>query len=201
MLLDVMTWWQHLPSSEQIFWSIGLISNVLFLVYVAFQLLGGHDTDIHMDHDHLGWGVLSIRGLLAFGMFMGWTGVVALRAGYSFGTAFAAGAVAGLLAAWLAWRMIRLLLRLQTSGNFEPERVIGQTGHVHLRIPAKGGGTGKVMVEAQGALRELDAVSEAESIPTGASILIVGMTETDMFIAQPFEKIPQNSNNGLTANP
>lgn len=193
MLLDLMTWWQHLPSSEQIFWSIGLISNVLFVIYVTFQLLGGHDTDIQVDHEHLGWGVLSIRGLLAFGMFMGWTGVVTLRAGYTFGMALAAGAVAGFLAAWLAWRMIRLLLRLQTSGNFEPERVVGHTGQVHLRIPPKGEGIGKVMIEAQGALRELEAVSEAEAIPTGASILIVGMTETDIFIAQPFEKIPPNN--------
>lgn len=201
MIHDVLYWWQHLPSYEQLFWAIGLISNVLFVVYVVFQFLGGHDTDLDVDPDHLGWGVLSVRGLLAFGMFMGWTGLLAIKSGFNFGTALAAGAMAGLLAAWLAWRMIRLLLHLQTSGNFEPERVVGQTGHVHLRIPAKGEGIGKIMVEAQGALRELDAVSEAESIPTGASILIVGMTEAEMLIAQPFEKTLQNSRNDQTANP
>lgn len=188
MLLDLNTWWQHLTSSEQTFWAIGLISNVLFIIYVVLQFLGGHDTDVHMESDHLGWGILSVRGLLAFGMFMGWTGVVMLKAGYSFGIALTAGVLAGLLAAWLAWRLLRLLLRLQSSGNFEPERVIGKTGQVHLLIPAKGKGTGKIMIEAQGALRELDAISEADAIPTGASILIVGLDETDLLIAQPFEK-------------
>ncbi len=187
MLLDLTTWWQHLPFSEQIFWSIGLISNVLFVVYVAAQFLGGHDSDIDASPDSSDLGILSIRGLLAFGMFMGWTGLIVLQAGLGMPAALVAGTLAGILASWLAWRLILLLLRLQVSGTLDPERVVGQTGSVHLRIPARQNNTGKVMIEVQGSLREFDAVSEAEAIPTGTPVLIVGRTEEGVFIAQPFE--------------
>ncbi len=187
MLLDLTTWWQQLPFSEQIFWSIGLISNVLFVIYVAAQVLGGHDTDIDAGPESSDLGILSIRGLLAFGMFMGWTGLIVLQAGLGMTAALVAGALAGILASWLAWRLIRLLLRLQVSGTLDLERVIGQTGSVHLYIPARQQNTGKVMVEVQGALREFDVVSEAEAIPTGTPILIVGRTEEGVFIAQPFD--------------
>ena len=180
------------PSSEQIFWAIGLISNVFFGIYVAIQLLGGHDSDIHHDHDHPYWGILSIRGILAFGMFLGWTGLVALRAGFSMPVALAIGTAAGVLAAWLAWRLILLLLRLQVSGTLDPQQVVGLTGEVHLRIPAHREGYGKVMVEAQGALRELEAVSESEAIPTGSAILITGLTPEGVFIAQSFEHTNPN---------
>lgn len=190
MLLDLTSWWLQQPPSEQIFWSIGFISNVLFIIYVAVQFLGGHDTDFDAGHDSDYLGILSIRGLLAFGMFLGWTGLVVMQAGFGMAAALVAGALAGLLASWLAWRLILLLLRLQVSGTLDPERVVGQTGSVHLRIPAKQNGMGKVMVEVQGALRELDAVSEAGEIPTGSSILIVGRTADGAFVAQPFEHVP-----------
>ena len=188
MFLDLTTWWQQQPPSEQIFWSIGLISNVLFIIYVAVQFLGGHDSDIDAaGHDSSNLGILSIRGLLAFGMFLGWTGLVVLQAGFSLSIALLAGALAGILASWLAWRLILLLLRLQVSGTLDPEQVVGKTGSVHLLIPAKSLGAGKVMVEVQGALREFDAVSEADPIPTGSPILIVGRTEDGMFVAQQFD--------------
>ena len=187
MLLDITQWWQQLPHSEQIFWCIGLISNALFVAYVFLQFHGGHDHDFHIEHDNPALGILSIRGILAFGMFMGWTGLLVLRNGGSMSAALTVGAIAGLLAAWLAWRLVRMLLRLQSSGTLDPQQVIGQTGQVHLLIPAQQTSTGKVMVEAQGALRELEAVSEDEAIPTVSPMLIVGLTPEGVYMATPCE--------------
>jgi len=185
MLLDILNWWQNLPPAEQIFCAIGLISNTLFVIYVVAQLMGSHDADMAADHPDLG--ILSIRGLLAFAMFLGWTAYLALCSGLSMSLAIGLGILAGALASWLAWRLILLLLRLQVSGTLQPERAIGQTGVVHLRIPSHKKGTGKVMVEVQGALRELEAISEEEAIPTGAPVLIVALTEDGILIAQPYE--------------
>lgn len=186
MLLDLMTWWQSLDGAEQFFWATGLISNILFVVYLAMQFMGHHDADLLADGADLGLAILSIRGLLAFGMFMGWTGVVSLHFGASLFEALLAGVAAGILAAWLVYKMLRLLLRLQVSGNFEQYNAVGKTGTVYLPIPARGKGAGKVMAEVQGALRELDAVSDGDAIPTGTPVLIVGLDENDVFIVQPF---------------
>jgi membrane protein implicated in regulation of membrane protease activity len=119
-------------------------------------------------------------------MFMGWTGLLVTRSGGSLALALACGAVAGVLAAWLAWRLLRSLLRLQSSGTLELPNVIGQTGTVHLHVPARQSGAGKIMVEVQGALREMDAVSEGEAIPTGTPILVVGLNDQDVPVVHPF---------------
>lgn len=190
MFTDLASWWQALSNAEQWFWAIGLISNVLFAVYLIMQFAGGHDTDVH-DTDisdlDAGFTVLSLRSLLAFGMFMGYTGVVALRLGGGWLTALIAGVAAGILAAWLAWRLLRIILRLQSSGTLDMQNAIGQTGEVYLPIPASLHGAGKVMVEVQGALREIDAVSEDAAIPNGQPVLVVGLTDEGALIVQPFK--------------
>lgn len=181
-----------MSGAEQWFWAIGLVSNALFAVYLIMQFAGGHDTDVH-DGDvpdlDAGFTILSLRSLLAFGMFMGYTGVVALRLGGGWLTALIAGVTAGVLAAWLAWRLLRIILRLQSSGTLNMQNAIGQTGEVYLAIPAGMHGAGKVMVEVQGALREMDAVSEEASIPNGQPVLVVGLTDEGALIVQPFKVV------------
>lgn len=190
MFTDLAAWWQALSGAEQLFWAIGLISNALFAVYLIMQFAGGHDTDVH-DGDvpdlDAGFTILSLRSLLAFGMFMGYTGVVALRLGGGWLTALIAGVAAGVLAAWMAWRLLRIILRLQSSGTLDMQNAIGQTGEVYLAIPAGMHGAGKVMVEVQGALREMDAVSEEVAIPNGQPVLVVGLTDEGALIVQPFK--------------
>ncbi|MBV6441505.1 MAG: hypothetical protein DYG98_06190 [Haliscomenobacteraceae bacterium CHB4] len=190
MLLDLTNWWQSLDGAAQFFWATGLISNVLFLVYLAVQFTGHHDADLVAGDADLGFAILSIRGLLAFGMFMGWTGVVALGLGASLPVALLAGVAAGLFAAWLVYKMLRLLLRLQASGNFEQYNAVGKTGTVYLPIPARGKGAGKIMAEVQGALRELEAVSEGDAIPTGTPVLVVGLDDNDVPVVEPFSLKP-----------
>ncbi|MBK6932954.1 MAG: NfeD family protein [Saprospirales bacterium] len=186
MLLNLFAWWQDISGVERLFWSIGLFFNALFILYLIIQFTGGHDTDLDAHDIDTGFAMLSLRSLLAFGMFMGYTGVATLRLGFGWAIALLAGLAAGILAAWLAWRVLRVLLGLQSSGTLDLQNTIGQTGAVHLNIPAQMGGTGRVMVEAQGALREMEALSEEEAIPTGASILVVGITEDGLLIVQPF---------------
>ncbi len=201
MLLNLLSWWESLGGAEQWFWAIALISNVLFTLYLVAQFAGGHssdfdadmDGDVSLDHADAGFTILSLRSLLAFGMFMGYTGVVVVRTGVGWLPALMAGTAAGILAAWLAWRLLKAVLRLQTSGTLDLENAVRQTGKVYLPIPAKLAGTGKVMVKVQGALREMEAVSEESAIPTGAQVLVVGLTEKGELIVQPFEA--QISNN------
>jgi hypothetical protein len=184
-MIDHLTnFYQSLGPGEQMFFIIGLISNVLFFVYVALQVFGSHHD---ADHDDADFTILSIRSLLAFGMFLGWTGLFALRAGWGLLPAIAAGGAAGIFAAWLAYRLIRFLLRLQSSGTLDVQNAYGQTASVYLRIPARQSGTGKVMIAVQGALREMDAVTEGDEIPTGAQALVTGIAESGALIVQRYE--------------
>jgi membrane protein implicated in regulation of membrane protease activity len=184
MIEYLTNFYESLGPGEQLFFIIGLISNILFFAYVALQVFGNHHD---ADHDDADFTILSIRSLLAFGMFLGWTGLFALRAGWGLAPAILMGAAAGSFAAWLAWRLIRLLLRLQSSGTLDVQNAYGQTASVYLRIPARQSGKGKVMIAVQGALREMDAVTEGDEIPTGAQALVTGVDEHGVLIVQQYE--------------
>jgi hypothetical protein len=189
MQLDIMIWWQALRGAEQVFLGIGAVSNILFALYIGIQMFG-HDTDLntHADFDHgdLGFTVLSVRSILAFGMFLGYAGLVALQAGLGPIGAVVFGALAGLLAAWLAHKLFVLLLKLQSSGTLKLENAVGAVGKVHLPLPANAATPGKVMVIIQGALREMEAVSEGEALPTGTAILVTEVLENGQLVVIPY---------------
>lgn len=188
MLLDLTTWWHSLPATEQLFWAIGLISNSFFAIYLILQMVGGHDSDFHPEHPDIEptFAILSLRSIMAFGMFLGYTGVVCTRMGVGWFITTVVGILAGIVAAWLAWRLLLLVLRLQSSGTLDLQNAVGKTGTVHLVVPAQSRGTGKVSVDVQGALRELDAISEDEEIPTGQSVLVMAITDDGLLIVKPF---------------
>jgi membrane protein implicated in regulation of membrane protease activity len=184
---DLLTWWEALGTGEQIFWGIAVLSNALFIIYVVMQFFGGHDGDVALSDGDSDVAVLSVRSLLAFGMFLGWTGIVMRRLGFGWTLSIVAGLAAGLLAVWLAYRLLRILLGLQSSGTLEVENAVGKTGHVHLSIPPLESGSGRIMVEVQGALRELEAVSaDDQPIANGTPVLVVGLTDEGLPIVQPF---------------
>jgi membrane protein implicated in regulation of membrane protease activity len=171
-MIHIVDTWQNLTFAEQVFSGIGLVSNVLFAIYYLISHF--LDTDGHGDFDADGaLPVLGIRSILAFGMFTGWTAFTLARSGYSIWVAALGGMAAGWLAAWLVWRMLRWMLTWQSSGTLNLHNAIGKNGVVHLAIPSPLNGTGKVHIELQGALRELDAVASSRNIPTGAAIVVV----------------------------
>lgn len=184
MIDDITSWFLQLQAAEQIFFLVGFFSNLLFFVYLALQAFGGHDADAHVPDSDVTFALLSVRSLLAFGMFMGWTGLAASKSGSGVFLAVAAGLASGILAAWLAWRLARAMLRLQQSGNLELQNAYHQTGTVYLRIPPKGHGAGKVQIKVQGALRELEAVSEGDEIPTGTQVVVLEIIENQLLVTK-----------------
>ncbi|MEZ4920555.1 MAG: hypothetical protein R2792_15745 [Saprospiraceae bacterium] len=187
LLFNFVGWWQELSTPEQWFFGIGLISNLFFIIYILLQLVGqDSDLDVEVEDADFGFAVLSVRSILAFGMFLGYTGIVALRAGLGVLPALIAGIFAGVMAAWLAYKLIRLLLGLQSSGTLDLDNAIGKTATAHSIIPAGSTGFGTVMIELQGGLREIEAVTENAAIPTGNTVLVVGLNDQGQLLVQEF---------------
>ena len=183
MITNLTDWWSLLSGAEKAFCLIGSISNLLFVFYLLFYAAGGDHSDHDFDDGH--FSILSIRGLLAFGMFMGWTALVASRSGVPSLFAALSGVAAGWVAAWLAWRLMRLMLTWQSSGTLDMTNAIGKSADVHLFIPESGKGTGKITIEIQGALRELDAVTAGAVIPTGGKVIVIGIDESGRLVVEP----------------
>lgn len=87
---------------------------------------------------------------------------------------------AGLAAAVGTAYMTRQMLRLESDGSLRVDNAVGQPGTVYLPVPPHRQGAGKVQFTLQGRTVELSAVgNEADVIPTGAAVIVVGVIDGD----------------------
>lgn len=150
----------------------------------TFDIGDAHDgvfeSDVSVAADAAGFEALrifTVRGIIAFFVVFGWVGYAMDRAAISLfitiPVAFAAGAAMMLVLALL----LRAVMKLRSGGNIDNRNAVGTAGTVYLAVPPKRSGIGKVNVLLQGSYVERDAVTdETESIPTGAEVLIIGLS-------------------------
>ena len=73
--------------------------------------------------------------------------------------------------------LFKWVMKLRNDGNIDNRNAIGVAGRVQLVIPPQRSGEGKVHLMVQGAYVEREAVTDdGEAIPTGAEIIVVGVS-------------------------
>jgi hypothetical protein len=184
MLLDISSWWAALALSEKVYWIIAIPSTVLLLVQIVMTLSGGEGDDVDadfdgdmdgdMDHDHGdgggGWQFFTYKNVLGFFTLFGWTGLGFLQMGLGLFIAILFSSVAG-------------LIMMYQSGTMVIEHAVGQTGEVYLRIPPNREGHGKVQVQIQGNLREMDAITDDEKeLPTGSIAQVLEIVNNQILL-------------------
>lgn len=196
-------WWQELSNTLQVFWGIALIFSVLFIIQFVVSLLGldfDHDADIEVNTDtdidsgyslDSDFTLLSVRSIIAFFTFFGWTGIIAINNGSSTIVALGFASLAGFAAMFIVGYMIYLFSKLSQEGNIDINDALFNTGEVYLAIPSNRAGPGKVHVKIQGSLREMDAITEGAPIPTGAPIRVVEILQDNLLLVEPAENYLQ----------
>jgi len=189
--MDLSVWWDGLSTLQKVHWGIALPSTIIFVIQLIMTLAGGDGDDFDTDHDGDfdgdhgdGMNIFSIKSVLSFLMFYGWTGLAAIEKGSIAwwgvsGISLAVGLVMMLFTAWLFF----MLLKLQESGTMKIANAIGKQGEVYLTIPAKKNGNGKVQMVIQGGLKTLDAITEdTEDIKTGTFIEVVDVINDTLIV-------------------
>ncbi len=188
--------WSALTGIQQIFWGISIVFSVLFVIQFVLSIIGiDFDGDAEADFDGSGsvdgldadFALLSVRSIIAFFTFFGWTGVVALSGGVGSMLAVLMASAAGFLAMLVVAYIFYLFMKLQSSGTLKLDNAIGGVGEVYLLIPDKQSGAGKVQMKVQGSLRELDAISTEGEIPTGAPVRVIDVLDNGMLLVEPVE--------------
>jgi membrane protein implicated in regulation of membrane protease activity len=137
----------------------------------------------YLDSD-ISFKFLSLQGLTAFLTIFGLVGLTLFRE-FSSGmylSLLGAGA-GGLFTVFLISLIFKNANKLRSDGTLRIENAVGQHGDVYLTIPA--GGTGKVNVVVQGALREFNAISKSsEDIKTGDKIQVIDVTSNNTLIVE-----------------
>ncbi len=196
--MNISEWWSALSVLQKVHWAIAIPSTLVFLIQLIITLTAGADSDLDVDHDgdftgdhddfsgeHAdGMHIFSVKSILAFLMFYGWGGLVAIEKGMHIWWGVSAislilGTIMMLFTAWIFF----MLLKLQSSGTMNIDNALGKEGEVYLTIPAKKNGTGKVQIIIQGSYRTLDAVTEdIEDIKTGSFVEVVEVVNDTLVV-------------------
>ncbi|MDD3118982.1 MAG: hypothetical protein PHQ27_07380, partial [Victivallales bacterium] len=135
--------WLSSSSAENIYLMIAVLGTTVFVIQFIMQLMGGDavcdgsaDSIESMEvNDAEAVGEInffSLRSITGFLMFFGWAGFFWGNKGWS-GLLIAL--CCGLFMMIMIAMIIYLMLKLQHSGNINPEYVVNQHGTVYLTIP------------------------------------------------------------------
>jgi hypothetical protein len=178
MLVDFFKWLLHLKGFELILWCIALLFSFLFVIQIIISLfIGGSDGDFDDVGDD-GHGdatqFFTIRNMIAFFTMFGWAGLTAYKSGLPNAWVIVIAVAAGVSMVALLYFLMTRAGKLRQSGTLQMKNAVSQIGETYLRIPARRSGMGKIQVQVQGRLMELDAMTDdPEDIATGKPIKVV----------------------------
>ncbi len=193
-------WWETLNLAQKIFFCIATPASVLLIVQIVMMLIGfgSADTDVDtdvsadldgtdvdggevLDADH-GFGLFTLRGLIAFFTVGGWVGYT--LADGTIWVAVLVALIAGTVALVLMGLLLKWLVSLQSNGNLKMSDAIGQTAEVYLTIPPKNQGKGKINLLLNERYVEYSAVQNGDvPIATGKKVKVLS-TVADSFLVE-----------------
>jgi hypothetical protein len=189
-------WFGPLSLFEKIYWAVAGISSVIFLVLLVLTFLGGDtdniegDVDVEIEGDTgIGFQFLSFKNLIGFLTIFGWSGIACMEGGLSMGLTVVISVICGLLMMLAMAGLFYYLGKLQSSGTLILKNALDQTGEVYLTLGAKRSKIGKVSINVQGALRELDALTDEDrDLLMGNVVRVKEVTDNGILIVELLNK-------------
>ena len=177
----MITWWTSLSTAMQVLWAITLSASLIFVIQtvMTFLGLGDHDADFDLDTSDGSFdadpsmNLLTFRNLVNFCLGFGWTAVLMHEKIQSNALLIIVSVIVGILLVTVVMWIFKWLSGMQQTGNIDVHKsAVGCEGKVYLTIPGEGKGEGKVQITINNAVREYDAVTDGETIPTGKAIKV-----------------------------
>lgn len=178
---------------EKIYLFVAIPASLILIVQTLMTFLGlSGEIDADMDGDgdvdmngETGMTLFSVRNLIAFFTFFGWSGLWMLTSDVKPVLTVVVSILVGLLFMFISMSLFYLVSKMQRSGTIVLNNAIGTIGEVYIRIPANRKGYGKVMIAIQGSLNELEAITdEAEDLTTGHQVMVVGVEGNSKLIVK-----------------
>ncbi len=182
-------WFFALSTFEKVYWAIALVSSLIFIILIIMTFLGGDiedvgdvDADINGDTG-IGFQFLSFKNLMGFFTIFGWTGISSMNAGYSNGITLAVSIGCGLLMMTAMATLFYYLGRLTSNGSLNINNALNKVGEVYLTIGANRSSIGKVQINVQGSLRDLEALTDKDvDLKQGDIIQVTQITTNGILI-------------------
>lgn len=178
----------QLSSPEQIFWISAIVATSIFiLILISTFLIGEIDADIDMDGG-ASFQFFTLKNAVAFFSIFGWVGISCLHNDMSLNWSITLAVLAGLAIMAVMGSLFYYINKLQASGTLDYENAINATGEVYLEVGKNRSRTGKVQINVQGALREMDAITDSDmNLKRGALVQVVSVIENGILIIKPIQ--------------
>jgi len=195
----MLNWWNSMIPAQQILALIAIPATLLLVVQTVMILLGfgeggdGGDVDaddvLDGDVEDGGLGLFSVRGIVAMLCIMGWSGVVLLETALPKAISILIAFLLGVATLFAMAYLMKLVYRLQSSGNIDIGNAIGKVGQVYIPIPAGGKAGGKVTVTVQERLAEFDAITIGDTtLATGTYVRITAVGDSGVLVVEPISQ-------------
>lgn len=184
-------WFSGLDTFQKIYWIVALTASAIFVILMILTLIGGDtddmgDVDAEVDADAgIDFQFLTLKNLIAFFTIFGWSGIAFMDAGWSRLMVVLFSIICGLIMMFIMASIFYYLSKLTHSGTLNIKNAKGAVGEVYLTIGARRSGIGKVQVQVQGALRELEAITdEEEDLKQGNVVKVKDITVNGILIVE-----------------
>lgn len=177
------------------FLSCLLLGGGILAIQFVLGAMGAADHDFEVHHEAAeGLDLLSVRALSAALAFFGLVGLSLSRAGTTPWITVPAAVFTGLGAAVGVAALMRNLRRLEVDKSFDIQRAVGLPARVHLGVPGKREGAGKVHLTVHDRLMELDAVTSEDAIPAGTNVLVIDAITSDTVLVSRSQPLLEETN-------
>jgi len=169
---------------EKIYLTIAIPASLLLIVQTLMTFLGlSGEIDVDNDGDgdvdmngETGLTLFSVRNLIAFFTFTGWSGLWMLSSSVKPLLTVILSVLIGLLFMFISMSLFYLVSKMQRNGTINLNNAVGTVGEVYIRIPAKRKSYGKIMIVIQGALNEIEAITDEETdLNTGCQVIVTAV--------------------------
>ena len=131
------------------------------------------------------FGVLTFKAIVAALAFFGIAGMAASQADQPPVVCLVVATGTGIAAMFIVHWAMQSMRKLESDGTERIKGTVGKQGTAYLAIPPGRSGAGKVHITLQNRLVEYQAMtSDGERIPTGATIVVVGVLGPDLLEVQ-----------------
>lgn len=177
---------------EKIYWVVAIVATIILVILLIMTFIGGEvddidgDVDAEIDADTgIEFQFLSFKNLVGFFTIFGWSGIACIDAGLSQGLTILISMICGLLMMFAMASLFYYLGKMQSSGSLRYKNAINQVGEVYLTIGANRKRVGKVSINVQGSLRELEALSdENKDLQQGDVVIVKEVTANGILIVE-----------------
>lgn len=173
------------------FWFVAIPSSLIFIIQTIMTFIGSDTSDglnADFDGDMSGteapFQLFTLRNLINFLLGFSWAGISFYSSIENKPLLIFASFIIGVLFILLFFLIINQIQKLAENNSFNLASTLAKTADVYLSIPGNKSGKGKIMISINGSFHELEAMTENNTIPTGAKVKIVKIISDSVLLVE-----------------